>query len=142
MDAYCGTGSISLFLAQKAATVYGFEVYPDAVKDACHNAEINGIENVEFVEGDVADTIENLGIKPETIVIDPPRAGCEERVLNSITDLEPEKFVYVSCNPATLARDLKILADKDYSVKKVQPIDMFPQTYHVETIVLITRVKE
>jgi 23S rRNA (uracil1939-C5)-methyltransferase len=143
VDAYCGTGSISLFLAQKAAKVYGFEVYPGAVKDARHNAEINGIDNVEFVEGDVADTIGFLdGVKPETVVIDPPRAGCEKRGLFSIAGLQPEKIVYVSCNPATLARDLKILADKNYSVTKVQPIDMFPQTYHVECVVLMSRVEK
>ena len=140
VDAYCGTGGISLNLAQEAEKVYGFEVYPDAVKDARHNAAVNEVENVEFIQGDAAVTLKDLhGIKPETIVIDPPRRGCDERVLQSIVGLQPEKIVYVSCNPATLARDLKVLADRDYAVAEVQPIDMFPQTYHTESVCLLER---
>jgi len=140
LDAYCGTGSIALFLAQKAAKVYGFEVYSEAVKDARHNAAINGIENVEFIQGDVGVTLKNLhAIKPDTVVLDPPRKGCDEKVLRQIVRLEPEKIVWVSCNPATLARDLKLLAGSGYAVKEIQPIDMFPQTYHVETVCLLSR---
>ena len=142
VDAYCGTGSISLFLAQEAKKVYGFEVFPDAVKDARHNAEINGIQNVEFIQGDIGVTLKKLnGVKPETIVVDPPRRGCDEKVLQEIAGLQPEKIVYVSCNPATLARDLKILAGTGYSIEEVQPIDMFPQTRHVEAITLLQNEK-
>lgn len=143
VDAYCGTGSISLFLAGEAQKVYGFEAYPDAVKDARHNAAINGIENTEFIPGDVADTLGTLhDAEPETVVIDPPRAGCDEKALEGIIRLNPRKIVYVSCNPSTLARDLKILTGRGYNVAEVQPVDMFPQAYHVETVVLITRAKE
>lgn len=143
VDAYCGTGSISLFLAQQAKKVYGFEVYPEAVEDARHNADINGIRNAEFIQGDVRVTLRHLkGLRPETVVIDPPRKGCEKQVIKEIIDLRPQKIVYVSCNPATLARDLRILGDNGYTIKEVQPIDMFPHTYHVETVVLITRVEK
>lgn len=141
VDAYCGTGSISLFLAREAEKVYGFEIYPQAVKDARHNAAINGIENVEFIQGDAGTALKRLqGLKPETVVVDPPRKGCDQKVLNEIINLHPQKIVYVSCNPATLARDLKTLASSGYVIKEVQPIDIFPNTYHVECVVLMSRV--
>ena len=142
VDAYCGTGSISLFLSREAEKVYGFEIYLQAVKDARHNAAINEIENVEFIQGDAGDALRKLkGISPETVVVDPPRKGCDQKVLNEIINLQPQKIVYVSCNPATLARDLKILAANGYAIKEVQPIDMFPQTYHVECVVLLKSMK-
>jgi 23S rRNA (uracil1939-C5)-methyltransferase len=141
VDAYCGTGSISLFLANQAEKVCGIESFPDAILDARHNAAINGIGNVEFILGDTGKTLDQLGyLGPEAIVVDPPRAGCDSKALDGISRLNPEKIVYVSCNPATLARDLKYLVEKGYSVIEAQPIDMFPQTYHVECAVLITRV--
>lgn len=146
LDAYCGTGSISLFLAQEAERVYGIESFPAAVEDAKHNAAINGIENAEFILGDAARMVElvrrkNPDVVVEAVILDPPRAGCDTEVLDGVVQLGPERIVYVSCNPATLARDLKILAAGGYVIEKVQPIDMFPQTYHVETCVLLSHKK-
>lgn len=143
-DLYSGTGTISLFLADKARMVYGVEVCEPAVADAERNAEANGISNVRFVAGDVAEQILHLkrnGMQPDVIVLDPPRAGCEERVLRTAAELGPERMVYVSCNPATLARDLGILQELGYLATKIQPVDMFPHTYHVECVVLIERKK-
>ena len=143
IDAYCGTGSISLFLANQAQRVYGIESFPQAVTDAKENAAINSIHNVEFILGDSGNILSKWDRdRPETVVLDPPRAGCNKKALKGIVSLAPEKIVYVSCNPATLARDLKFLGSRGYSVIEAQPIDMFPQTYHVETVVLITRVEK
>lgn len=142
IDAYCGIGSISLFLAEKAKKVYGVEIVPEAIADAKANAQLNGIENVEFVVGK-AETVmpkwkkENL--KPNVIVVDPPRKGCDETLLEAMIAMEPERIVYVSCNPATLARDLRILAAGGYRTEEVQPVDMFSQTYHVEAVALLSK---
>lgn len=145
IDAYCGIGTISLFLAQKAKKVYGVEIVPEAIDDARRNAQINGMTNVEFGVGEAEKVIPNWykeGIKADVLVVDPPRKGCDESLLQTIIDMKPKKVVYVSCNPATLARDLRILEDGGYQTIEVQPVDMFPQTVHVELVALMSRVDE
>ena len=142
IDAYCGTGTISLFLAKKAKKVYGIEIVEAAVKDAIKNAENNKIENTEFIVGDAIEVLPNLsekGIQPGVIVVDPPRAGCEKQVLESFANMNPTRIVYVSCNPASLARDIGVLAELGYIAKEIQPVDMFGATSHVESIALIVR---
>ena len=143
-DAYCGIGTISLFLSRKAKKVYGIEIVPQAINNAKENARLNGVKNVEFLVGESEIVIPELyrkGIKADVIVVDPPRKGCDEKLLEVITEMSPEKVVYVSCNPATLARDLKYLSERGYEVREVQPVDMFPQTSHVETVCLMSRVE-
>jgi 23S rRNA (uracil1939-C5)-methyltransferase len=145
IDAYCGIGSISMFLAKKAKKVYGVEVVEEAIEAARENAKLNGIDNVEFVAGKaevVMPKWKEAGIKPNVIVVDPPRKGCDETLLETMIAMEPERIVYVSCNSATLARDLRILEDGGYKTKEVQPVDMFSQTYHVECVVLMSRVEK
>jgi len=140
VDVYCGTGTISLFLAQRAGKVIGIEIVTDAIADAKENARYNHISNAKFIAGDAAKELPKLladGFKPDVVVVDPPRAGCEEKVLHSILSVEPKRIVYVSCNPATLARDLQILSGR-YTINVVQPVDMFPQTMHVETVVSLS----
>ncbi len=137
-DLYAGTGTISLFLAQKAQQVIGFEAVPSAVRDARQNAEEHGVRNVEFVEGDLLKTMASVRLHPDVIVTDPPRSGMHEKVLRLMKIVDPKTIVYVSCNPTTLARDLKILSDR-YQIVKVQPVDMFPQAYHIETVVKLVR---
>lgn len=144
IDAYCGIGSISLFLARKARKVYGIEVVDTAVEDARVNAKINGIGNTEFISGLAEDIMPQLyrdGIRPDVVVLDPPRRGCEKGLLDAVVSMQPERVVYVSCNPATLARDLKYFANKGYSTLEAQPIDLFPHTAHVEAAVLLQRQK-
>ncbi len=140
-DAYCGTGTITLFLSQKAKKVYGVEIVPQAIDDAWKNAEANNVDNVEFFVGEAEEVIPDLitkGIKADVVVVDPPRKGCEKALLEAITSINPKRIVYVSCDPSTLARDLNILDGLGYKTEKVQPVDMFPQTAHVETVVLMT----
>lgn len=142
VDAYCGIGTISLFLAQQAKKVYGIEVVPEAISDAKMNAKLNGITNTEFVVGEAEKIMpwwKAQGLRPDVIVVDPPRKGCEVEFLQAMIEMEPKRIVYVSCNPSTLARDLKILDEGGYETKEVQPVDMFPQTNHVETITLLQR---
>ena len=142
IDAYCGTGTISLFLAQKAKKVYGIEMIKPAVINAKENAKNNNIKNVEFIIGDTVEVMPKLyqeGVKPDVIVVDPPRAGCEKSVLETFAKMQPSKIVYVSCNPASLARDIAILAEHNYQALKIQPVDMFSQTSHVETVTLLQR---
>jgi 23S rRNA (uracil1939-C5)-methyltransferase len=137
IDAYCGIGTISLFLAQKAKKVFGVEVVPEAIEDAKRNAELNGIINAEFAAGEAEVVIPKWykeGNNADVLVVDPPRKGCDETFLQTIIEMKPQKVVYVSCNPATLARDLRILEDGGYKTVEVQPVDMFPQTTHVECI--------
>jgi 23S rRNA (uracil1939-C5)-methyltransferase len=137
IDAYCGIGTITLFLAKKAKKVYGVEVVPEAIEDAKRNAELNGITNAEFAVGEAETVIpkwKEQGIVPEVIVVDPPRKGCEETLLNTIIEMKPKRVVYVSCNPATLARDLRTLEDGGFKTLEVQPVDMFPHTTHVECV--------
>ncbi|WP_338028534.1 23S rRNA (uracil(1939)-C(5))-methyltransferase RlmD [Brevibacillus fulvus] len=141
VDAYCGIGTISLFLAQKAKHVYGVEIVPEAIADANRNARLNGFENVTFKTGAAEEVIpawKEEGIRPDVIVVDPPRKGCDEALLTTILQMKPDRVVYVSCNPSTLARDLKVLADL-YEVKEVQPVDMFPHTDHVESAALLVQ---
>jgi 23S rRNA (uracil1939-C5)-methyltransferase len=142
-DAYCGTGTISLFLSQKARKVYGVEIVPEAIEDAKKNAVQNCVDDVEFLVGESEKVIPELiekGIRADVIVVDPPRKGCERSLLESISKIEPKRIVYVSCDPATLARDLGILKDLGYKTLKIQPVDMFPQTAHVECVALIEQV--
>lgn len=144
-DLYCGTGSIALYLAPHAARVYGIEVVPQAVKDAQVNARLNQVENSEFFVGKAEELMPKLmeqGIIPGVVVVDPPRKGCHKDLLQSILEAEPEKIIYVSCNPSTLARDLHILTETNkYRAAAVQPVDMFPHTFHVECVVLMSRVE-
>lgn len=141
-DAYCGAGTISLFLAQKAKKVYGVEIVPEAIENAKENAENNSIENTEFIVGEAEKVIPDLiekGISAEVVVVDPPRKGCDPKLLTAIAQMNPSRIVYVSCDPGTLARDLGILDTLGYKTLEAQPVDMFPQTAHVETVVLIEK---
>ncbi len=140
IDAYCGIGTISLFLAQKAKKVFGVEIVKEAIEDARRNAELNSIDNAEFAVGEAETVIPDWyakGNRADVLVVDPPRKGCDEALLNTIIEMKPKKVVYVSCNPATLARDLKILEAGGYQTVEVQPVDMFPMTTHVECCALI-----
>jgi len=142
IDAYCGTGTISLFLAQKAKHVYGVEIVADAIKDAKKNAELNGINNVAFQTGAAEKVIpewKKQGVNVDVVVVDPPRKGLEKELIDTIIELKPKRVVYVSCDPGTLARDLRLFEDGGYKVIEVQPVDMFPQTMHVETVCLLER---
>ena len=150
-DVYCGIGTISLFLAQKAKKVYGVEIVPQAIEDARKNAGINGITNAEFFVGKAEEVLpeyyaeyakEHPGehARADVIVVDPPRKGCEESVLETMVRMEPERIVYVSCDPATLARDLKYLCGEGYVLEKVRAVDMFPMSVHVETVCCLHRV--
>ncbi|HEY4531911.1 MAG TPA: 23S rRNA (uracil(1939)-C(5))-methyltransferase RlmD [Kurthia sp.] len=137
IDAYCGIGSISLFLAKQAKSVLGVEIVPQAIEDAKRNAAINGFDNTEFVAGAAEDVIPRWykeGKSADVLVVDPPRKGCDEALLTTILEQKPSKVVYVSCNPATLARDLRILEDGGYKTKEVQPVDMFPHSAHCEAV--------
>ncbi|MGW8957335.1 23S rRNA (uracil(1939)-C(5))-methyltransferase RlmD [Paenibacillus sp. NPDC055715] len=142
IDAYCGIGTISLFLAQHADQVYGVEIVKEAIEDARSNALLNNMRNVKFEVGASEDVIpawKEQGITADVIVVDPPRKGCDPRLLETILEMQPERVVYVSCNPSTLARDLRILEDGGYHTLEVQPVDMFPHTVHVECVVVIYR---
>lgn len=143
-DLYCGIGTISLFLAKKARQVYGVEIVPAAIGDARRNAALNGIENAEFFVGKAEDVLpekyEKEGIHADVIVVDPPRKGCEESVLDTMVKMQPKKIVYVSCDSATLARDLRYLSGRGYRVEKICPVDLFPSTVHVETICLLSKL--
>jgi len=142
-DIYCGIGTISLFLAKKAKKVYGIESVNQAIKDAKENAKLNRINNVEFYSGNAEEVFPNLhkeGVRADVVVVDPPRKGCDPRVIDTIIKMKPEKVVYVSCNPSTLARDLKILSENGFKIEEVQPVDMFPHTPHVECVVEIQKV--
>lgn len=141
IDAYCGTGTITLFLAQKARKVYGIEIVQPAILDARKNARDNNVKNAEFIVGDATAVMPALykqGIRPDVVVVDPPRAGCTETVLRTFANMKPQRIVYVSCNSATLARDLAILKELGYLAQEVQPVDLFPQTSHVECVVLLS----
>jgi len=142
LDLYCGAGTIGLSMAKSVRQVIGVEIIPEAVEDAKINARINNIENARFICADAANAAEQLkkeGVKPDVIVIDPPRKGCSPDLLSTIVEMNPERLVYISCDPATLARDCAILDTKGYKVKELTPVDMFPRTGHVETCVLMSR---
>lgn len=142
LDLYCGTGTIGLSMAREVKKLVGVEIIPEAIEDAKENAKLNGIENAEFICGDASVAAEKLkaeGIKPDTVILDPPRKGCAEELLKTVAQINPKKIVYVSCDPATLARDCARLLPLGYTVKEVTPVDMFPRTSHVETVCLLSR---
>ena len=142
LDAYCGIGTIGITASDRAKQVIGVELNRDAVGDAIANARLNGIKNCWFTAGDAGEYMEQMardGMRPDLVFLDPPRAGSDERFLSSLLRCAPEKVVYVSCDPETLARDLGVLTKGGYRVRKLQPVDMFPWTKHVETAVLMTR---
>lgn len=142
-DLYCGIGTISLFLAQKAKKVYGVEIVPAAIEDARKNAKLNGIDNAEFFVGKAEEVLpakyREDGVYADVIVVDPPRKGCDGALIETMLSMKPERIVYVSCDSATLARDLKVLCEKEYQVEKVAVCDMFPGSVHVETVVRLSR---
>ncbi|NLO37900.1 MAG: 23S rRNA (uracil(1939)-C(5))-methyltransferase RlmD [Ruminiclostridium sp.] len=141
-DLYCGIGTISLFLARQAKQVIGVEVVEEGVQAARKNAKLNRIDNTEFHAGLAEEVVPRLylvGKKADVVVVDPPRKGCDLALLETMVRMQPERIVYVSCNPSTLARDLKVLCGYEYSITAVQPVDMFPWTEHVEAIILMTR---
>lgn len=152
-DLYCGIGTISLFLAQRAGKVYGVEIVPQAIEDAKNNAKLNGITNAEFFVGKAEEVLPEFYereskkgtdadmLHPDVIVVDPPRKGCDEKCLETMLKMQPERIVYVSCDSATLARDLRILCDGGYELKKVRAVDQFGHTTHVECVTLLQRVK-
>lgn len=144
-DLYCGIGTISLFLAQKAKQVYGVEIVPQAIEDAKKNAKLNGFSNAEFYVGKAEEVLpqkyEKEGVRADVIVVDPPRKGCDEALLRTIVQMKPKRVIYVSCDSATLARDLKYLLGEGYVVEKGTVVDQFPHTVHVETVVLLSHKK-
>ena len=143
LDLYCGIGGIALTLAPHAKRVLGVEVNPEAVSDARRNAKLNGRRNCRFEAGDVAELLTDLtedGERFDLVVLNPPRKGCDREVLQQVAGLAPGRIVYVSCSPQTLARDLDILSGLGYDCREVQPVDMFPQTPHVENVALLERI--
>ena len=142
-DLYCGIGTISLFLAQKAKKVYGVEIVPPAIEDARRNAALNGMENVEFFVGKAEEVLpreyEKNQVYADVIVVDPPRKGCDSVCLDTIVRMQPKRVVYVSCDSATLARDVKYLDERGYAVERVRCCDMFGMSGHVETVALLSQ---
>lgn len=144
IDAYCGVGTIGIIASAKAKSVTAVELNGDAVKNAIVNVKRNGIENVRVLKGDAGEFMAEMaasGERADVVFTDPPRAGCSRQFLASLVTLGPEKIVYISCNPETQARDLQYLTQKGYRVKKIQPVDMFPYTRHIETVVCLNREK-
>ena len=144
LDAYCGIGTIGMAAAAKAGEVIGVENNAAAVRDAKQNATLNGVKNIRFVEADAGQFLSQMAVEGEpldVLLMDPPRAGSDRRFLASVLKLSPKKVVYISCNPDTLARDLQTLVKGGYKVRKMQPVDMFPWTHHIETVVLLSREK-
>lgn len=142
LDAYCGIGTIGITAAGQAKQVIGVELNRDAVKDAIANARLNGLKNCWFTAGDAGEYMEQMArdkLRPEVVFLDPPRSGSDERFLRSLIKCAPERVVYVSCDPETLARDLGVLTEGGYAVRRIQPVDMFPYTEHVETVVKLSR---
>lgn len=140
IDAYCGTGTIGIIASKYAGHVYGVELNKDAVRDAKKNAKLNNIENIDFVNADAGRYMVNIadeGLKADVVIMDPPRAGSDVKFLKSLVKLSPKKVVYISCNPETLARDLMFLSKNRYKIRKIQPVDMFPHTEHVECAALL-----
>ena len=144
IDLYCGTGTIGILCAKNAKKVYGIEIVDEAIEDARVNAEINHVDNIEFFTADAkqgARRLLNNKIKADVVIVDPPRKGCSKETLDAIVTIRPEKLVYVSCDPSTLARDCVYLKEKGYTAGQIQPVDLFPNTNHVETVVLMSRVE-
>ena len=143
-DLYCGIGTIGIFASKYVKRVYGIEIVPQAIEDAKENAKINNIQNAEFIVGDVEFAFDELinkkHIIPTAIIVDPPRRGLDEKTIGNILYAKPEKLVYISCNPATMVRDLAML-EKVYDIKLIQPVDMFPWTKHVECVAVLNLKK-
>jgi len=139
-DLYSGTGTIAQIMAKKAKKVIGIEIVEEAVKMAIENAKLNNFTNVEFIAGDVLEKIEDIDVKPDLVVLDPPRDGIHPKAIGKIIEYKPEEFLYISCNPVTLVRDIKIFNENGYRLVKAKCVDMFPRTGHVESIVLMSRV--
>ena len=142
IDAYCGVGLLGICLARQAAQVYGIESNVTAIEDAYANAEMNGAETVEFLGMDASEGLKSLeeqGVEPDVIILDPPRQGCDNQVLESVCRFSPEKIIYVSCDPGTLARDLSFLSSNGYQLKEMTPVDLFPQTSHIEAVALLQK---
>lgn len=142
LDLYCGTGTIGLSMARDTEQLIGVEIIPQAVEDAKRNAAQNGVENARFFAADAAEATKRLereGVCPDTVVLDPPRKGCDESLIETVVRMQPKRITYVSCDPATLARDLKRFGERGYVTEKVTPVDMFPRTAHVESVVCLTR---
>lgn len=142
VDLYCGTGTIGLTMAKSAKKLIGVEIIPQAIENAKENARLNGIDNAEFICADASQAADELlrrGIKPDVVVLDPPRKGCDEALVKTVADMSPERIVYVSCDSATLARDCKRFASLGYTAVRATPVDMFPHTAHVETVALLVR---
>ena len=141
LDLYCGIGTIGIFASKYFKKVYGIEIIEQAIQDAKENAKQNNIENIEFICGDVekalTELLENKKVQPNVILVDPPRRGLDNTTVQNILKVQPQKVVYISCNPATMVRDLKLLEEK-YNICKIQPVDMFPYTSHIETVTLLT----
>ncbi len=145
LDLYCGTGTIGLSMAHKAAKLIGVEVVASAVDDARRNAERNGIKTARFLcadAGEAALQLRREGIRPDVVVLDPPRKGCTPQVIHTVAEMDPSRVVYVSCDPATLARDLKLFGEQGYKTEKITPVDMFPRTAHVESVACLCRTQE
>ena len=142
LDLYCGIGTIGIYASKFAKQVYGIEIIEQAIEDAKENARENKIENIEFICGDVeqalAELLENKKVQPNVILVDPPRRGLDNTIIQNIMKVEPNKLVYISCNPATMVRDLKQFEEK-YIVSEIQPVDMFPFTSHVENVTLLMK---
>ena len=142
LDLYCGTGTITMALARHAGRAIGAEIVPEAIRDAKENAARNGVENVEFFCGDASDVAGRFaaeGLKPDVIVVDPPRKGLSPEVIDAVVEMSPRRVVYVSCDPATLGRDVKLFSEKGYALKRAAAVDMFPRTKHCESAALLTK---
>ena len=141
-DLYCGIGTIGIFASSYVKKVYGIEIVEQAIEDAKENAKINNVENIEFFAGDVEKIFSNLMEKkqvyPDVIIVDPPRKGLDNNTINNILAVKPKKVVYISCNPATMVRDMKLLSE-NYEISNIQPVDMFPFTSHVECVCVLNR---
>ena len=142
LDLYCGTGTIGLSMAKSCHELIGVEIIPEAVENAKSNARLNGVDNARFICADASTAAEQLrkeGVSPDVIIVDPPRKGLTPELIDTVAEMSPQRVVYVSCDPATLARDLSVFAEKGYSIEKITPVDMFPRTAHVEAVVMMSR---
>ncbi len=137
-DLYAGTGTISLFLAQKSRFVYAFELVESAVRDGIENARTHNVENIKFIQGDLLENVNNIEQRAEVVVVDPPRSGIHPKVCLYLAECGADRIIYVSCNPSTMARDIEFLA-QNYKIEKIQPVDMFPHTYHIESVCLLVK---
>ncbi len=144
LDLYCGTGTIGLTMASEVKKLVGVEIIPEAIEDAKKNAKLNGIDNAEFICGDAtkaAETLKEQGLSPSVVLVDPPRKGLTPELIQTIVDMNPRRLVYISCDPATLARDAALIQSLGYALNRATPLDMFPRTAHVESVVLLTKVQ-